>query len=859
MGYIQEIYDLIMQKSNTFGTYHKCLFHIHTPASGDDYATLERYRNNHGENIGKGKRTISHSELRDLCAEKELFTRETFDLITSKLYDDNKDYYKKDIDEMIKYLLIAWEMIINNIEIAVIADHNVIDGFEPLNRALGILYENYNNRIKRRGYNFPILLLGIEISCADTNHIVGIFDNKKKKEVEQFIKKNIMSPQDGTYYTSIDIIKKIAELGGIPYIAHIDTSNVFKKDFLTKIYKKTLFNLPELNAIGFNYKMGEHSNDSRNNIKDRIKRIATKEFAYFIDADSHSIDTIKNRHFYIKGKKCNFEMIKDAIIDSDVAISFEIPMEPKCYIGGIYIENQSNRGFLTNGENAYKRSFFLPMSTSLNCLIGGRGTGKSTILNIIEGVLGQNFLDENVFNAIFEYDKIGILISYEEDKYLVLFMPREKKYEKDTAYEDLMRIAEERNKSWWYKSSSFKRNLQELKPIILRDCIQIFKVAKGQIVIENEISKSMMSKFYDRYYSVNELVKTASSSEIDNFIYDLMEMNPDMQTRHRSINSKEALTSFLNNFEKCIKKREEQVIEKINKFNQSKSVKKKICITYRIQDLRENIFDFEEIFNNYKGIRINKETYVQKTNLSIEGLISFLERLCKKRGAVHFARLIMNHRLLDEYAMLSDFATEYNQKLIDNSLNKVTKENSKALLNHINDYMLNNGVNVFMSAFSNDYLRRIEFFSLQFNIMNKEGERQKAVFRDVKLLSLGQKVVAMLSFVFGYSDFIHDYRPLVIDQPEDNLDNQYIFKNLVNDLRQIKGKRQVIIATHSSTIVTNAKAEQVIVMKSDGGHGWVADKGYVSDNRIKQNIINYMEGGVASFKHKINIYKDVLK
>ena len=67
----------------------------------------------------------------------------------------------------------------------------------------------------------------------------------------------------------------------------------------------------------------------------------------------------------------------------------------------------------------------------------------------------------------------------------------------------------------------------------------------------------------------------------------------------------------------------------------------------------------------------------------------------------------------------------------------------------------------------------------------------------------------MLDFIFGYGDFVDDHRPILIDQPEDNLDSQYIYKNLVRQLRDIKNKRQIIIATHSATIVTNAMADQV--------------------------------------------------
>lgn len=116
----------------------------------------------------------------------------------------------------------------------------------------------------------------------------------------------------------------------------------------------------------------------------------------------------------------------------------------------------------------------------------------------------------------------------------------------------------------------------------------------------------------------------------------------------------------------------------------------------------------------------------------------------------------------------------------------------------------------------------------------------------------------MLDFILGYGEFIHDYRPLILDQPEDNLDSRYIYKNLVKQIRQTKDKRQIIMATHNATIVTNAMADQVCVMESDGNHGWVTASGYPSERKIKKHIINHLQGGIESFKHKQHIYDDVL-
>ena len=116
----------------------------------------------------------------------------------------------------------------------------------------------------------------------------------------------------------------------------------------------------------------------------------------------------------------------------------------------------------------------------------------------------------------------------------------------------------------------------------------------------------------------------------------------------------------------------------------------------------------------------------------------------------------------------------------------------------------------------------------------------------------------MLDFIFGYGDFINDNRPILIDQPEDNLDSQYIYMNLVKQLREIKDKRQVIIATHNATIVTNAMADQVCVMQSDGTNGWIEQAGYPSEDNIKRAIVNYLEGGIESFKHKTKVYAPIM-
>lgn len=208
---------------------------------------------------------------------------------------------------------------------------------------------------------------------------------------------------------------------------------------------------------------------------------------------------------------------------------------------------------------------------------------------------------------------------------------------------------------------------------------------------------------------------------------------------------------------------------------------------------------------------------------------------------------------------IKQFCKEITQKDIDNGIISMGKEDEINIIKEVVDYINRNYHTQIIEKLDNDYLEHCDSYTIEFNVSNRENvEKRKPCFRDITTLSLGQKVVAILSFILGYSKYAEDFRPLIIDQPEDNLDSQYIYKNLVQELRTMKGKRQVIVATHNATIVTNAKADQVIVMDSNGEHGWLKKFGYSNSPVIKKEIINYLEGGIESFKHKEAIYKDVL-
>ena len=113
-------------------------------------------------------------------------------------------------------------------------------------------------------------------------------------------------------------------------------------------------------------------------------------------------------------------------------------------------------------------------------------------------------------------------------------------------------------------------------------------------------------------------------------------------------------------------------------------------------------------------------------------------------------------------------------------------------------------------------------------------------FRDASELSRGQKCTALLPILLSRRD-----SPLLIDQPEDNLDNHFIYETVVESIHRIKTRRQLIFITHNANIPVLGEAELVIVMDSDGHRGYVEKAGTVDECR--NEIIDLLEGGEEAF------------
>ncbi len=94
---------------------------------------------------------------------------------------------------------------------------------------------------------------------------------------------------------------------------------------------------------------------------------------------------------------------------------------------------------------------------------------------------------------------------------------------------------------------------------------------------------------------------------------------------------------------------------------------------------------------------------------------------------------------------------------------------------------------------------------------------------------------------------------LIIDQPEDDLDNQTIYDEVIKEIKSLKGEMQFIFATHNANIPVLGDSEKIVVCNFEDSRMEV-EEGSVDSRKIQHAIVDIMEGGEEAFSKRKNIY-----
>src|SRR3989344_2534310 len=260
--------------------------------------------------------------------------------------------------------------------------------------------------------------------------------------------------------------------------------------------------------------------------------------------------------------------------------------------------------------------------------------------------------------------------------------------------------------------------------------------------------------------------------------------------------------------------------------------------------LADNTKEIDKKFIEFKGSRDESTTEEKDLfssiikDVSVEGMITFDQDLF----AEHLLENCFDKRVVKNVEDVKVLIAKRNEK---GGAKDITLENlRKWIEEELDTFLLSDSLN---SRGKNNlinflFTRWSEFLGVKAVVKLKGIPTEK--------LSVGQRGTLLLKIYLATATVKQIF---IVDQPEDNLDNQFIMNELVPLIRQIKKSRQVILSTHNANLVVNADAEQIIVARLD------SDKkdypsGSIENKFINGSIKEILEGGEEAFRSRENKY-----
>ncbi len=183
------------------------------------------------------------------------------------------------------------------------------------------------------------------------------------------------------------------------------------------------------------------------------------------------------------------------------------------------------------------------------------------------------------------------------------------------------------------------------------------------------------------------------------------------------------------------------------------------------------------------------------------------------------------------------------------------REGKEALMKH---YNLSSGAAERIAQADLDLFMRIEELELPATTeieLNTAPDGEPATWQTLQALSTGQKATAVLLLLLLESE-----APLVVDQPEDDLDNRFITEGVVPIMRQEKRRRQFVFSTHNANIPVLGDAELILGLAASGeageGHARIAPEhmGSIDSQPVRELVEEILEGGKAAFEMRRSKY-----
>ncbi|EKH0044497.1 hypothetical protein O4N21_002707 [Listeria monocytogenes] len=813
------------------------------------------------------------------------------------------------------------------IGLGVITNHNKFD--------LG----EYKALKKKANKEDIALFPGVELSVkegANGIHCLIVFKetewiNGENENINQFLDevfKGISNRENENTRCNLDLAHVIEELnsydkGYFILMAHIEQRSGFLKEcdggLIESLAQKTYF---KNSVLGF----------QKGRTRDKIKQLEQwmgYKLPYIEGSDCKSIDEIGkgDKKCYVKIGDSNFDSVALAFKDFKNRISLE-----KSTSSHGFIRSVEFLGGKLDGKKIY-------LSPELNCLIGIRGSGKSSIIEairyaldippsnsdndykreVVKNLLGSGGqvileLQDNYGNLyrikrilgedphVTDMDDKGVGAKIGSILSAPLYFGQKDLSAMDNGFELTLL-----DKIVGEVSGNFETQISNIEE-------RISSKMKGFINLENKINNGgeLEKDLSDIKHKIKIFEEKGLSDKLSkqvNFQQDKATIDnvntlvgKYIQALQNIISSEEL--SMLIKLEKSNSQEVPELFEKLRiEIKKVTSTKNKIEeIIQEVKDSKSKLVEFSNEMNNTitsleeEFAEIKREIDIPNLNpddfsalklreTKIEEAIEKIDQQENEKNklVVELNELVQerNDTLLKELEIYKNEINRINQSQTSLKLHITFKGDKKEFLTQLKDSF--KGTSVSTSSYEQITGKFPDFISLVIDILLKDSEKISQILPDTHLTkvkqrvreeyssylkhktpnnitinyhgkpitnhSIGQRASALVLFILSQKN----NNLIMIDQPEDDLDNQVIYNEIIKEIKSRKPDVQFIFATHNANIPVLGDSEQIISVSYDD-EGITTDTGSIDSKLIQNKIVDIMEGGHEAFNRRTEIY-----
>lgn len=609
--------------------------------------------------------------------------------------------------------------------------------------------------------------------------------------------------------------------------------------------------------------------------------------------------------------ECTFEGLKQVLFESDSRIYLGENTPPKAVhkLDKVIIDFDDDIS-IGNEKFCFSGKHEISFSSYFTCIIGGRGSGKSTLVNLIAEKNGQK---QDSLKQLKSNKSIIEAISFEPLSLSNLeYIPQNRieDFAKDSPKFTLS-IFERLNRESNYELINIEKELEkELEKldnqIILLDDRDVLLTKLDELKSDIQTKEELVKAFSDMEYLNNKEKVTRISKDIE------------------IVNSsKTHYNNLLETLKNILDENEEKIVQ--NKYDEKYNLLltkiESLVNIFSVNTFYNEVKDYEKLLKNQQEVAESIKIFLKSKNLSDENIKDVtnanidIEKLKSDKNNIE-VELLKVIKQIEEYKydnlnnLKESFSFKINEQLIQ--VNEkflsikesnpddikeikieyiVSTEIKEQLINKLNTSL---GLNYSSKSTFYDYLFKISFENVLLiednkkfleDLSNNCNTNAKA-FQELESIFINKKTFEIYKLCIKYCQYdfktnkvlkvLYDNKsledssfgqrctaaivillslgnnPIILDEPEAHLDSSLIANYLVNLIKEQKKNRQIIFATHNANFVINADADLIIKLSNEDGI--TSSNSFTIENLEYRNSLLNLEGGLDAFEKREKKY-----